>query len=251
MIQECLIHENRHLKGRFYILTLNNERIAREAQPGQFLHIQVQPSIHPLLRRPFSIYRLKDSFVDILYEVIGEGTHILSLRGKGEYINCHGPLGNWFSEDLTGKSPLLVGGGIGIAPLLFFGERLLETSHTMELVLGYRSDDDVIGLEDFSQSGMELEVTTNDGSYGHKGFVTDLLKDKLHPDHKVFACGPIPMLKAVSDLCSQKGIPCDVSIHNFMGCGFGVCLGCVFPSHKGYQRVCKDGPVFNASDLIF
>ncbi len=189
--------------------------------------------------------------MDILYEVIGEGTHILSLRSKGEYISCHGPLGNWFSDDLSGKHPVLVGGGIGVAPLLFFGERLLEKSHTMEVILGYRSHDDVIGVEDFSQSGMNVEIATNDGSYGYKGFVTDLLKDLLHKDHKVFACGPIPMLKAVSGLCSQHEVACDVSIHNFMGCGFGACLGCVFPTQKGYQRVCKDGPVFNASHLIF
>ncbi|MDH4129778.1 MAG: dihydroorotate dehydrogenase electron transfer subunit, partial [Spirochaetota bacterium] len=248
-IKELIIHENKLIKNRFYRLVMESEEIALKAQPGQFLHIQVQKSLYPLLRRPFSIYRINGKYIEILYERVGEGTSILSQRHVGEILNCHGPLGNSYSCDINDKTPLLVGGGIGIAPLLFLGERFLNKS--VDVILGYRSLQDVIGEEDFINIGLKPTVTTNDGTYGIKGFVTDVLKNKLKENHVVFACGPIPMLKAVANICNSKGNKCEISIHNFMGCGFGVCLGCVFPTKDGLKRVCKDGPIFDSKDLIF
>lgn len=250
-INDLVIQENRAIKNRFYKLILESEEIALHAQPGQFLHLQVQHSIHPLLRRPFSINRIRDRFVEILYEVIGDGTRILSERKKGEIINCHGPLGNSFSEDFPGGKALLVGGGIGTAPLLFLGERLLKKHKQVETLLGYRSLEDVVGEENFIQIGLKPMINTDDGTYGVKGFVTDLLETHLKKDFKVFTCGPIPMLAAVSNICLRKQVSCEVSIHNFMGCGFGVCLGCVFPTKSGFKRVCKEGPIFDGQDLVF
>jgi len=251
LVAEIPILNNIHIHGRFHKLVLGSPELALLSKPGQFLHLQVADSIQPLLRRPFSIYKTTKTSVEILYEVIGLGTEILSKRKAGELINSHGPLGNSFSESLTNKKPLLVGGGIGIAPLLFLGERLIAGGLEPEAILGFRTVDDIVGTEDFEQAGIKCQITTNDGSYGLKGFVTDAMDSFLDSDHKVFCCGPVPMLAAISDLSSQRGTECEVSIHNFMGCGFGACLGCVFPTEDGYKRVCKDGPVFDSKNLVF
>ncbi len=246
-----LVKENIHIKGRFYRLIFQCEELASQAKPGHFLHIKVNDSIQPLLRRPFCVNRVRKSHVEILFEVVGEGTEILSRTKAGETLSAYGPLGNGFSENISGKKALLVAGGIGVAPLLFLGESLLAKQFQVEVLLGFQTHQDVIAEADFAQLGVKPEITTDDGSYGRKGLVTDLLKNKLDKNAHVFACGPVPMLKSVSEHCIADDVPCEVSIHNYMACGLGVCLGCVFPTKNGYKKVCEDGPVFNAIDLIF
>ncbi len=250
-LNEYKIIKNEHLKNRFYRMIIQSHEIASQAEPGQFIHIQVENTIHPILRRPFSIYRTESTLIEILYEVIGEGTQILAQKQRGMYINTLGPLGNSFSYKQPIKKALLIGGGIGNAPLLFLGERLLAKGIPVDVILGYRSKNDVVADDDFIIYGMKPIITTDDGTCGMKGNVIAPLKDILTSDHTIFACGPIPMLKAVNDYSISTGNPCEVSIHNHMGCGFGVCLGCVFPSQKGYVRVCKEGPIFNGKELVF
>lgn len=245
------IKENQHLHGRFYKLIFESDEMAPLSKPGQFVHIKITETKHPLLRRPFSIYQVIDNQIEILYEVIGEGTKLLSEKLAGDNLDVLGPLGNHFLEDEKPGDPILVGGGIGIAPLLFLGNDLLKRNIKPKAILGFRSNSDIVCVDDFLSAGIEVFIATNDGSVGTKGFVTDLLKDKINSESKVYTCGPMPMLSAVSEICIDKSVECEVSIHNFMGCGFGACLGCVFPSENGYKRVCKDGPVFQAKELKF
>jgi dihydroorotate dehydrogenase electron transfer subunit len=246
LVKKLPIVSNTFIKGRFYKLILLSDE---DYNPGQFIHIRVNDSIDPLLRRPFSIYSVKHDYIELLYEVIGKGTLSLSKRRADELLDVVGPLGNSFSDDIGDKKPLLVGGGIGVAPLFFLAERLISKGYSPRVILGYRSYDDIIAVDDFINIGIDPVIVTDDGSYGHRGLVTGILGEYIDSDTMIFSCGPMPMLGSVSSIVYDSGIRCELSLHNFMGCGFGVCLGCVIMSPHGYKRVCKDGPIFSFDQI--
>jgi len=250
---------NKKLKGDYRHCIVDAPSLARRSRPGQFLNIKISGGLKPFLRRPFSIHNICDSKLEILYEVVGEGTELFSNKESGEYLDIIGPLGNGFDYKQVGKQAgrqaILVAGGIGIAPLLFLA-REIKVRNKLVLI-GARTRTQVLCEKEFKNSGCDVKIATDNGSYGLKGRVTDLLKKVLCDrryaigDMRIYACGPSPMLKTVCNIARQNNIPAQVSLEEHMGCGIGACLGCVVRTKKGLERVCKEGPVFKAKELIW
>ncbi len=237
-------------------ITLDSPEIARIAQPGQFVMVKTGNGKDPLLRRPFSISQVSnDRYFQILFKVVGRGTSLLAHCREGENLSVLGPLGSGFQVDCTG-SHCLVGGGIGIAPLLFLAKQLSRicTGNPPLVVLGARTGEELEPLiNDFKELGLSVHAATDDGSLGHHGFVIDVLKGlQLAADATTYVCGPHPMMLAVHLLCKAKNIACQVSMETHMACGMGACLGCIVPVEKGgYAHACFEGPVFDAEELLW
>ncbi len=252
---------NRKLGPMYFHLGLSL-RGFEQAVPGQFITLRAQRQQSPLLRRPFSIHRLiqadnRVQGIEILYRTAGDCTRYLSTLAPGEKVNILGPLGNGFSLPDSGRI-FLVAGGIGVAPMVFLAETLRQKSHPSEITifLGGRTQTDLLCQKAFLDLGLRLELSTDDGSTGHQGLVTDLLKKHLTETkaHGIYACGPMPMLAAVAGLARSHAVPCQVSIETIMACGMGVCLGCALDDQvitDKYRHVCIDGPVFDAATLKF
>lgn len=227
-------------------MVLKNRHVSEHAVPGQFLHIQV---VNHTLRRPVSIADVdkNNGTVTILFKRIGSGTKQLATTSIGEIIYALGPNGHGFPLNARkGETILIVGGGIGVPPLYYLAKQLKTRDITPIIVLGFQTKDFVFYEEPFKQLGT-THIVTNDGSYGHKGFVTNVIEafDKID---SYYACGPLPMLKAVKAQCSQ--IPGYLSLEERMGCGVGACLACVVETNDGaYRKICRDGPVFQAQEV--
>ena len=207
----------------------------------------------PLLPRPMAIYRTLASgdVFEVLYKVVGRGTSLLAGAAPGDAVGVVGPLGRGFAAPSPGEHALLVGGGTGTASLLDQAERAAKAGRAT-VMLGARTEGDLIGLPEFRALGVALELATEDGSLGHAGRVTEPLAKALASAENpvVYACGPTPMMRAAAALAAEHGAPCHVSLENPMACGFGVCLGCAAPlSGGGFALVCRDGPVFEAADV--
>ncbi|KXG75413.1 Dihydroorotate dehydrogenase B (NAD(+)), electron transfer subunit [Fervidicola ferrireducens] len=248
---------NEKVAHSIYLLRLRANKVAESANPGQFLHVKCTKGPHPLLRRPFSIadvQRKKDT-ADIIYRVVGEGTSILSQKKPGEVLDLMGPLGRGFPLPLPGTLPLIVGGGVGVAPLLFLAKKLSKVAGLEgRAFLGFSSARETFGMEVFESYGFSVELATVDGTCGKMGFPTELLEDYLKSEKKVkaivYACGPRMLLLKVKEIAASCGIPAYLSLEERMGCGIGACLGCAVKSAKGgYKKVCRDGPVFEAGEV--
>lgn len=242
---------NKKLSSGYFRLILEAPAIARSVCPGQFLEIKADDSCRPLLRRPFSVHRVNRQKIEVLYQKVGPATELLSGRGAGGYLDIIGPLGSGFRLS-TKTRALIVGGGIGLAPLVFLAGRLSRPL----VLIGARSKAGVLCEGEFKALGCEVKIATDDGSCGFKGRVTDLLEKVLplainHKPLAVYSCGPRPMLKEVSRICKKYNLPAQVSLEEHMACGIGACLGCVVKTKQGFQRVCKDGPVFNADEIVW
>jgi dihydroorotate dehydrogenase electron transfer subunit len=215
--------------------------------------VKVSAGIDPLLRRPFSIHRMTGQDpgdFEILFRAVGAGTKLLSQTHVGDHVDVIAPLGRGFR--LESERPILVGGGVGVAPLLFLAETFLQQGVRPKLLVGGRRDRDILCHEDFGCLAIPCAVATEDGSLGEPGLVTRLLDKELTTMRgvTVYACGPIPMLASVARACQERGVPCQVSLEAHMACGVGACLGCVIPgSSAANLRVCKEGPVFDACDV--
>lgn len=228
-------------------MTLINEYVAKTAIPGQFLHLSVDSHT---LRRPISIANTdhKNKEITILFKIVGDGTKQLATYKPGMSIDALGPSGNGFSYDGTSNSVLLVGGGIGIPPLYNLGKALNNQGINVTAVLGFQSKEHVFYEANFRELG-KTYVVTNDGTYGHQGFVTSVM-DQIEDFDTYYSCGPIPMLQAVTKhLHNHSGY---ISLEERMGCGVGACFACVIPTDNrgGYKKICKDGPVFAADEVI-
>ncbi len=236
------------------LLTINSPQIASTARPGQFVMVRCSSVDDPLLRRPFSIHNTSpDGTIQILFKIIGRGTAILSRLQPGQSISLIGPLGKGFEFSRSGPVCLL-GGGMGIAPLYLLAKQLQEKHKYNDIVLlGAARGCEVTGLNDqFIELGMQVQCATDDGSFGHHGFVTELLSDLDPSVQKVFACGPFPMMKIVAAYCKEQNINCQVSLETHMACGLGACLGCTIHGSDGkYRHVCKHGPVFNGLEVAW
>ncbi len=230
-------------------------KIAQRVYPGQFLSIRLSDKPEPLLRRPFSVHRVNGSVIEIFYQVVGEGSRILSGQKAGEFLDIIGPLGNGFNLPPVAKGfePILVAGGMGVAPLLFAAEKLKACRALV--FIGAKTKSQLLCQKEFSDLGCRVKVATDDGSQGFKGKVTDLLRCFLAAMDcqlpVIYACGPRPMLKAVSSLSRELEVPAEISLEEHMACGIGACLGCVVNTREGFKRVCKEGPVFNAGEVIW
>jgi dihydroorotate dehydrogenase electron transfer subunit len=238
-------------------LTFNAPEIATVALPGQFVMVQIGTGQDPLLRRPFSIHQTsREGTLQILFKVVGRGTELLAQCRVGEQLSLLGPLGKGFVLSEPGKA-CLVGGGMGIAPMLFLAGRFQQQSKqgvVPKVILGARNREEILPLiGDFEALGLEVLAATDDGSLGHHGLVTEVLKNlNLGLDFTVYSCGPKPMLAAIHHLCLKGDIRCQVSVESVMACGIGACLGCAVPLKAGgYAHACSDGPVFEAGELLW
>jgi len=254
--------------------------VAEEARAGQFIHVRVRDKYEPLLRRPFSLHRigqkprteklkaenLRWDDIEILYEVVGKGTRILAQKPVGEELDILGPLGRGFDLREDFEVAILVAGGMGVAPLLALADKIVEIKkgkvENIYVVIGARTKRLVLCEDDFRDLGMEVKVATDDGSKGYKGLATDLLKELLSTFNFqlstiVYACGPREMLREIAAISINQDIPGQLSLESQMGCGVGACQGCVVRVQsskfkvESYQRVCKDGPVFRAGEIIW
>jgi len=222
-----------------------------ELLPGQFVEVRVDGSSHVFLRRPISIHdvdKAQNSFA-LLINCVGEGTRTLSLLEKDDVVNILLPLGNGFSPVKASDKLLLVGGGVGVAPLLYTGRYFAAMGAKVSFLLGFKSVKEMIDLSAYATLGA-VSVTTEDGSEGVKGFVTahPLLSQSFD---RILCCGPTPMMKAVATVAAKAQTECEVSLENKMACGLGACLCCVTQTKEGHKCVCTDGPVFNTKALLW
>ncbi len=246
----CLVLENTELATDTYLMRLDAPVIAENGSPGQFVMVRTSPAPEsgggPLLKRPFSIHRLgPGGEIALLYRVVGLGTQCLSSIGAGNRLEVLGPLGRGFTLPATLPRAYLVGGGMGLAPLLALAEALADRTE-VNLFYGAKTRDEMLPLSYLAHFRSELRLATEDGTNGYHGLVTDplALALRLKPA-PIFTCGPRPMLAAVAELAASAGVQAQVSLEAHMACGLGACLGCVTPSSdSGYKRVCLDGPVF-------
>ena len=244
--KSCTVVEAVRLNAFAYSFTLEAEGMTPEG-PDQFVHVKCGHS--RLLRRPISICDWEENLLRIVFEVRGEGTEWLSRRKAGDRLDVLGPLGRGFRMDREGRY-LLVGGGIGVPPMLGCAK---WTAGRSTAVLGFRSADRAMLSKDFQKSCKEIFLCSDDGSIGRHGFVDAQVRDILEKDKDftaVLACGPKPMLKNVAAVAAGFGVPCQVSMEERMACGVGACLGCAIQMADGtMQHVCKDGPVFDAGEV--
>jgi len=254
------IISNKKIKGAYYCCLLDAPAIASRCLPGQFVSVRVTDKEEPLLRRPFGIHSAAGRRIKLLYEVVGKGTEFFSQRKAGSTIDIIGPLGNGFDyrPAVIGCQPVLVvAGGMGVAPLLFLARQLSRSQrNTATAFIGARSSTGILCEKEFKEAGFNVTIATDDGSRGFKGYITALLANTLRAaDNElrpyIYACGPRPMLAETARICRERRIPAQFSLEEHMACGIGACLGCVILTRQGYKRVCKEGPVFNAADLIW
>jgi dihydroorotate dehydrogenase electron transfer subunit len=250
LIAECRVVKIRHLNNEYFIITLTSGRVITDVRAGQFVQVRVDGSRDTFLRRPVSVYDIdpEKNQIRLLIRIAGEGTRTLSELSEGETLNIITPLGNSFTLPPEGSRSLLVGGGVGVAPLYLLGRELKDAKRDFSFLLGYRSSDQIIEEESFAALA-PLHLTTDDGSYGTRGMVTShpviLSGDYTH----IFTCGPDPMMRSVASLAYASGKECEVSLENLMACGIGICLCCVEPTTEGNLNSCTEGPVFNIKRL--
>jgi dihydroorotate dehydrogenase electron transfer subunit len=257
----CEVLSNRR-SGAYYSLTLAGPDISEEARPGQFVQIAVPEGREILLRRPFSVHRASKrggwaGTLEVVFDAVGPGTAWLSSLSRHDVVDVIGPLGRPFAYPPQPTRCLLVGGGYGAAPLYFLAEELRARGMEVHLILGARSHDRVFKPVEGRRLAHSLVVTTDDGSMGHRGIVTDVMPSVMGrtKTQVVYACGPNPMLRAVSEHSGSRGVPCQVAVEELMACGLGVCWTCVVPvfgsQGRGWWnvRACTEGPVFNGARI--
>ena len=261
---------NKELAPGYWHMRVSAPAAVAQAQPGQFVMVRVSVAIDPLLRRPLAVFDAgmlaaeqaqpgHEAFFDMLYHVVGKGTGMLAQAVPGATIDVLGPLGKGCALGTPDTEKLLVGGGIGLAPLYLLTKALVANKATVHLFAGGRSREDVLCFDDFAALGAQCCATTNDGSFGEEGFVTVPLARHLDQlagrAATIYACGPEPMLRAVARLAAERKVPCQVSLEGYMACGVGACLACVTPGRDHSQTtpdfrcVCAEGPVFDAAEL--
>ena len=235
------IIENTKLTESVYKMTLSGDVSAITA-PGQFVNVLLDGLY---LRRPISVCDMGENTLTIIYKVVGKGTKQMSMMTEGKLDILTG-LGNGYDLSVSGDKPVLLGGGVGVPPMYLLAKKLLEQGKKVGVILGFNTKDEVFYENEFKALGADVTVTTVDGSYGVKGFVTDALKNM---DYTYFyTCGPEPMLKAVYSASNTSG---QMSFEKRMGCGFGACMGCSCKTLTGYKRICKEGPVMRKEEILW
>ena len=258
---ECRIKQNEPLKSGYRRIVFDAPDIAKAAKGGQFVHVQITPMKDRILRRPFSISNADPATgeLTVIYKVVGHGTAELAQMREGETCRILGPLGNAYTAPEAETFPILAAGGYGTAALYLTAKNAPKKGI---LLLGARTKDDLILVEDFEKLGFEVRIATNDGSVGHKGFVTELLAGALKGRDKakcmVYGCGPTPMLLALGKLTQENQVAAELSLDQHMCCGVGACFACVVkikdqtsPDGWRYSRSCKEGPVYNATEVYY
>lgn len=238
------IVENRPLTPNVYRMTIEGDTqwITR---PGQFVNIEIEGLY---LRRPISVCDYSQSDITLIYKVVGHGTEAMSRMQAGQTLDVLTGLGNGFNADIECHRPLLVGGGVGVPPLYRLAKDLIARGRKVSVVLGFNTAAEVFYADEFRALGADVYVSTADGSLGVKGFVTDAIRDKGIDFDYFYACGPLPMLRALCQACATPG---ELSFEERMGCGFGACMGCSCKTLTGNKRICKEGPVMKREEIIW
>jgi len=236
---------NEMIASRVYKMRLRGATDGIRA--GQFVDIAVPGQF---LRRPISVCDVEGDVLTLIYKVVGDGTRTMSQLQAGATLNVLTGLGNGYNLEKAGERPLLVGGGVGVPPLYYLAKQLRAKGKQVQVILGFNTREEVFFEDEFRQLGCEVQITTADGTYGIKGFVTAALLsegEQEGADYYYYACGPLPMLRALIQAAGTNG---EVSMEERMGCGFGICVGCSIRTKNGIKRVCKEGPVFEAGEII-
>lgn len=258
-LNTCRVVSQTEVAEGIRLLILEGDAIVRKGRPGQFVHIRVGDGLFPLWRRPFSIHGIDpaNGTFRILYRVLGAGTAMLGGKKSGDFLNVLGPLGNGFDLDRSYPRALIVAGGVGSAALFFLADALSRKGKSVTFLWGVRKKSELFGEDDLVKRSVDLRISSDDGSAGFRGLVTDLLKktlraDKLgNRDAAGFVCGPKGMIRQVQTIAVNTDVPWQVSLEEKMACGINVCKGCaVKMRHGGYGMACSDGPVFDLREVI-
>lgn len=234
-----------------YLMSVRVPEIALIARPGQYVMVRCGEGYDMPLRRPLGIHRISKDGISLLYTVVGRGTEWLSQRKAGERVDLFGPLGKGFEIYPSSRNLLLVAGGVGVAPLLALAEHAKVSGLKFKLVIGEKNAAKIYP-ERLLPSGIKPVVTTEDGSLGQKGMVTDILPKLIPAADQIFVCGPLPMYRAIAKMGSKLvNKPTQVLLETVLGCGVGACLSCSIETRQGRKLVCKDGPVFEFSDILW
>lgn len=255
---------NHKLSEDSCLIGLKAPQVAEKAQPGQFVMLRMQDELwRHRLSRPFSLCRVENDIVEIYFRIVGSGTRMLSGCSQGDTMELLGPLGNGFTISPRSELNIMVAGGMGVAPFPFLALRLSQLCQKAKNVLftGAKTKDHLHHLDYFEEIGVQIRLATDDGSAGYKGFVTELFEQELdeivrgRSEVKIFACGPQPLLKKTAEIAIEHDIACQVAMEERMACGTGACLACVCKTGESnrwkYSRVCKEGPIFDAKEIIF
>lgn len=236
------ITDNKKIAGKTYFMSLEGDTSAI-TKPGQFINIKLDGFF---LRRPISVCDCENGKLSIIYKVVGNGTKKMSELPVGAELDILSGLGNGYDTSKSGDCPVLIGGGVGVPPMYLLCKKLVSEGKKATVILGFNSEKEVFGVDEFKATGAEVYVTTADGSVGTKGFVTDVLKNL---DYTYFyTCGPMPMFKAIESIAKTSG---QYSFEERMGCGFGACMGCTCKTKYGNKRICKDGPVLEREEIVW
>lgn len=236
------IIENKYLTENVLRMKLSGDTSEIKC-PGRFVNIKLDGFY---LRRPISVCDFDENTLTIIYKVVGKGTKLMESMKKGEKLDVLTGLGNGYDTSLSGERPLLLGGGVGVPPLYNLAKKLIAEGKNVTVILGFNKKSEVFYEDEFKALGAETIVTTVDGSYGKKGFVTDAMKELSYT--YFYTCGPEPMLKAVYKTSETEG---EMSFEKRMGCGFGACMGCSCKTITGYKRICKEGPVMKKEEILW
>ncbi len=236
------IVSNTALTDSVYKMELSGDT-SQITSPGQFVNIQLEGKF---LRRPISVCDVNGDVLTIIYKVVGNGTEQMSRMGVGEELDILTGLGNGYDLSICGEKPLLIGGGVGVPPMFYLAKRLIGEGKRVSVILGFNTKDEIFYEEEFKALGASVSVTTVDGSYGVRGFVTDAMGD-IDYTH-ICTCGPEPMLRAVYKASETDA---QLSFEERMGCGFGACMGCSCKTITGYKRICKEGPVMRKEEILW
>ena len=236
------IKENTALTSNVYKMVLSGDT-SDVTNCGQFVNIKLEGLF---LRRPISVCDCENGLLTLIYKVVGKGTEQMSEMGAGDELDVLTGLGNGYDTSLSGDTPLLLGGGVGVPPMYMLCKKLIAEGKKVSVILGFNTREEVFYEEEFLALGADVTVTTVDGSYGVKGFVTDVMKDASYS--YFYTCGPEPMLKAIYKTSATEG---QFSFEERMGCGFGACMGCSCKTITGYKRICKEGPVMRKEEILW
>ena len=257
--ESARVLSNQQVGPRLWLMKLEAPAIAPLVQPGQFVHMQVPGMEGHMLRRPFSVYAVEGSVLDILYQVVGFGTNVMTGLEAGTTVKIIGSIGHGWAVPEDAKKVLLVAGGVGAAPLFMLTQRCVAAGLDVTVVLGAQTQDALVCRERYEQLlGENPRCATDDGSYGRAGFCTSLVEEALaeaaeagEPYSYLAVCGPEPLMRIVAKLGAQAGVYTQVSMEKRMACGVGACLGCIVETADGRKRACVDGPVFDAEKVVW
>lgn len=252
-VRNYRIISNKKITPMHYVMEVASPFLAKASCAGQFINIKPnQEGTDPLLRIPLGIHKIGKRKISLLYKVVGEGTKILSERKEGENVSILGPLGEGFEYSRLKGKTIIASGGHGIAPLYALAKELVKKTKDIVFLLGSATKSHVTCTKELKKLGIKVKIATDDGSLGRKGFVTCFLEEEIKKakgEVNIFACGPRPMISAVSAISAKCKIKAQVSLDEYMACGVGACLGCAVRTKEGYKLVCKDGPVFYSDEI--